>query len=237
MITPSSNNDFHSFGTYFRFRLRSQLKYLIISSALNIFILPLYIFNVLITVKSKYEYEVYGLYSQSSFNTFTGQFQTLSAIALFFLTIFSAVKVFDYCVRSERTDTFGGLPVTLRGRFFADLLSGYISRVAPMIPCAVFAMIMSAPIQNIFVKIPSVLPPEEPDGIMVKAFAEMIIALLVTYTFAYLLSVIITICCGKASSSVTYTILSAIVLIVGSVAAIGFGMESQVGAGTFDDAF
>ena len=238
MITPSSNNSSSSgFGTYFKFRLRSQLKYMIICFVLNMFMLPLFAVNVLIFVKSKYEYELNGVYLQSQFNTLTSGFQTLSALALFFLTIFSATKVFDYCVKSNRTDTFGGLPVTLRGRFFADLLSGYISRVAPMIPCAVFAMTMSVSIEDRYLKLQEVMPYWIfIEGSMVKAFAELVITLIITYTFAYLISVIITVCCGKISSSVTYTSLVTAGLLVASVSAIGSLIEFQLGAGYFGDA-
>ena len=227
MITPNSNKG--SFGTYFKFRLRSQLGYMIVSFVLNIFMLPLFAVNVFVTVKNKYEHSATPTFS---FTTLTSGFQTVSGIILFLITVFSATKVFDYCVKSERTDTFGGLPVTLRGRFFADLLSGFTSRVAPMIPCAVFAMIMSVPIQNIFVK----MQPDALDGIMIKVFAELIITLLITYTFAYLLSVIITVCCGKTSSSVTYTILVSTGLMAASFAMIGYFTECQLGAGYFGDA-
>lgn len=227
MITPSSNKG--SFGTYFRYRLRSQLKYLIVCSMLNILMLPLYSINVLIMVKSLVSMSPV----MSQFNTLTNGFHTLSALAFFFLTFFSGAAVFDYCVRSERTDTFGGLPITLRDKFFADFLSGYITRVAPLIPCSVFSMIMSVSIESLYSKLPA--ETWSFDGIIIKAFAELNLALFFSYTFAYILSVLITICCGRVSSSRVYTILSSIVLIIGSCAAIGFAMSSRMTTGSFDD--
>ena len=244
MTTQSSNNGSNKsgFGTYFRYRLRSQLKYLTVSFALNLFMLPLFSVNMLIMMKNEYDRlsapmtavgtSVYDL----RLNILTGGLQTVSAIVLLLLTLLSGVKVFDYCVHSERTDTFGGLPVTLRGRFFADLLSGYITRVAPIIPCAVFSLIMSVPIENYYSKL--VTASEEYfDGIVAQAFAELAAALFITYTFAYILSVIITVCCGRTASSVTYTVIVSLGLLVICFSACGFGITSQLIDNSFEKAF
>ena len=232
MITPSSNKS--SFGTYFKFRLRSRLKYLIVSSVLNILMLPLFSINLLILLNSS---SWNGNLFELQYFTFTSELHIISAVAVLFMTLFSGVKVFDYCVKSERTDTYGGLPVTIRGKFFADLLSGYISHVAPIIPCAVFAMIMSVPIQGAFDKFSSSLPAEVLNGSVIRLFAELSAALFLSYTFAYLLSVLVTVCCGKISSSVTYTLLSSLVLIIGGFAVIGFVLECRLGVGEYDTAF
>lgn len=214
------------------------MKYMIVCFTLNIFMLPLFCVNVLITVENKYNYlidpEKFAYDPGLGLGFLTGGLQTISAIALLFLTLFSGAAVFDYCVKSERTDTFGGLPVTLRGRFFADFLSGFVTRVAPIIPCAVFSVIMSVPIEKYYAKIARAS--EFFDGMVTRSFAELSLALLITYTFAYILSVLITICCGKTSSSAAYTAVSTIVLMIGSLAVIGFIAASRMITENFDDA-
>lgn len=235
MTTPSSNKS--SFATYFRYRLRFQFKFLIVSLILNIMALPIFSINILRGMKA--EYEAYTSNSSSmltiQLHSLMGGLEIISALVLFFMILFSGISVFDYCIKGERTDTVGGLPVTLRGRFWADLLSGYISRVAPFILCSVFSIIVSVSTDNWFAKLSEEMSKPVLNGIVIKSFAELIISLFFTYTFAYVLSVLITICCGKGSSSVAYTAVSSVVLIIGGCAASGFIISSQIGAGNFDD--
>ncbi len=225
MITPSSNRS--PFGTYFLYKLRSQLKFLVVSLALNILALPIFSINTLISYKRQYESsltpEIY--LDNDIMLSAAGGLEVISAMAVFAIALIGAVSPFNYCLRSERTDTIGALPVTLKGRFWADFLSGYISRVAPIIPCSVFSMILSVPINGWFNKIVGA----DQGGIMIKAFLELNITFFISCTFAYVLSVLITVCCGKVSSSVSFTIISSIGLIVLSVIAGSFLVLCQTG--------
>ncbi len=231
MITPSSNKS--PFRTYFLYKLRSQSKILIVSLALNILALPIFSINTLINYKKQYEAsltpEIY--LDNNIMLSAMGGLEVISALAIFAIALIGAISPFNYCLRSERTDTIGALPVTLKGRFWADFLSGYISCVAPIIPCSVFSMILSVPINGWFNKIVGA----DQGGIVIKAFLELNIAFFISCTFAYVLSVLITVCCGKVSSTVAFTGVSSIVLIVASVVADGFVKLCQIRSGRIDN--
>lgn len=236
MITPSSNRS--PFGTYFLYKLRSQSKILIVSLALNILALPIFSINTLIGYKSQYEASLQPdtsdslhIYPDNILVSAAGGLEIISALAIFAIALLGALSPFNYCLKSERTDTIGGLPVTLKGRFWADFLSGYISHVAPIIPCSVFSMILSVSINDLFNKISGT----DHGGILIKAFLELNIAFFISCTFAYVLSVLITVCCGKVSSSISFTIISSIGLIVLSFIAETFLGLCQTGSGRYNN--
>lgn len=212
--------------------MRHQIRFLIVTFMLSVLSLGLFSVNTLISMKSKYMSHISaGISVSYNLDVLTNGTAAISAMAVFALALFGAVSAFEYCLKGESTDTYYGLPVTLRGRFWADFLSGYISHVAPLIFCSIFSMIMSVSVDDWNNKLSLLMNNTDQSGVVIQAFAKLNLTLLFSCTFAYLLSVIVTVCCGRVRSSVTYTAVSSIILIITGCAASGFVMSCQLGAG------
>ena len=223
--------------TYFLYRMRHQIRFLIVTFTLNVFGLGLFSVNTLISMKSRYmSYISDGIPVSYNLDVLTNGTAAISAMAVLVLALFGAVSAFDYCLKGESIDTYYGLPVTLRGKFWADFLSGYISHVAPLIPCSIFSMIMSVSVDDWNNKLSLLMNNTDQSGVVIQAFAKLNLTLLFSYTFAYLLSVIVTVCCGRVRSSVTYTAVCSIILMITGCAASGFVMLCQLGAGDIRNA-
>lgn len=213
MTTPSSCNSF--FKKYLVYKLRSQTITFVISLMLNIFSMPMLVLNFSRWVDIQYNSIILGLHgtdrSYTSLFSF-GSIPSICAVALFGMAFLGAVSVFDFCTRRERVDVLGDLPITSRERFTADFLSGYIANVGAFIPCAIFSMIVAAAAsskyENIF--------QNTGDNFFFKYFAQLCIVLFLSYTFAYIWSALVTVCCGKRSSAIIFTIASAVLVLIAS---------------------
>lgn len=180
-----------AFKTYFHYRLRSRLKLTVVTFLLNFWSIVLFSLN----------------YSGSNDNDILIGLAVCAAVVQFALTIIGGTKAFDYCLNKESTDTFFSLPITRGEMFKADFLSGYISHVCTLLPCSFFSMIFACTIYQF-------------GDNYIGEFAELNLTLFLSYTFAYVLSALITICCGRKGSAVKYTLVSAL-LILAIVPTIG----------------
>lgn len=230
MTTPSSNKR-SPFGTYFCYRMRQQSCLAMITLILNILGIGLFSATTLAQIKSQYLDRVNGTSNSVSydFSILSDGLVVLSTIAALALALFGATRAFDYCLKKDHTDTFYGLPVTLREKFRADFLSGFISHVATLIPCSIFSIIISISSDDYYSKLFNLTGYPYESGCMIKIFSELNLTLFFAYMFAYLLSVIITVCCGRTNSSVAFTSLSAIIALFTGCVVNGFVQTCRVG--------
>ncbi len=238
MTTPSSNKK-SPFVTYFGYRMRRQFHFLIVTLMLNVLGIGVFSAASLARIKIRYTAHTTDGYSTIPYElgVLTEGLVMISAIAVLALSLFGAISAFDYCLKNDHTDTFYGLPVTLRGRFWADFLSGYISHVASLLPCSVFSMIVSVSADDLYNKLSLVTTNTDQSGFMIKVFAELNLALFFTYTFAYVLSVIITVCCGRISSSVVFTSLCAVIPLILCGVTGGYVLACRIGVSNFNQFF
>ncbi|MBD5129297.1 MAG: hypothetical protein HDT43_05175 [Ruminococcaceae bacterium] len=123
---------------------------------------------------------------------------------------------FRFFVKRDLTDTLGSLPMTYRQRFWGDFLSGLTAHMLSFIPCSAVGLIITA-IANGSVS----------DGARelsfysshitnlieygaVKTYMSYILLLFVGYMGAYAVSCLVTACCGRTGSAVTYSLISQI---------------------------
>lgn len=206
MTTPSSCKSF--FKPYLLYKLRAQFVPFIISALFNLLTLPL----LAVEVGSSY----WGI-GVPSLGDMLEKTLYFCALAVFLMSITGAARAFNTCVKRDETDTFGALPLTRREHFTADLLSGYIANVGPFFPCAIFAMIMSLFVDKGFNDNLISWGEESADGIVIEWFALMVLALFLLYTFSYITSAFVTVCCGKMSSSIIFTfVVSGLIMIAGA---------------------
>lgn len=204
MTTPSLCKSY--FKTYFLYKLRTQLVTFIISAMFNIISLPLYAGQI---------YSYYSGYDVEGQSDFTIGVLFLSVIILLVMAITGGARAFTVCTKKDHVDLLGSLPLTRKEHFFADFLSGYIVNVGAFIPCAVVTMIIAVCTNKPFMEF--VNASELHNGFIVEYFALVVLAVFLLYTFAYLFSALITVCSGKASMSIVYTIVvSVLMLIIGA---------------------
>lgn len=199
MTTPSLCNSF--FKKYLIYKLRGQLIPFIICSLLNMILLPPLVMSIPGYMNINIPYEL----------------EYLIALAAFFMALTGAPRAFTSCVKANSVDTLGSLPLTRKQIFAADFLSGYIANVAPAIPCSIFTVIFAA-CANARVSEDWGLFKSE--MVYFKFFTIVALALFGAYSFAYILSVFVTVCCGKTSSSIIFSILITVLLMIVSA---GFG--------------
>lgn len=202
MTEQSSCKSF--FGTYLRYRIKSQRTNLILSCILNLLTLPLFIVGYISSQNNEYSQLYY-------FGTF---FSILCGVFLIVLAVIGAIFSFDFYHRKDLTDTIGCLPLTYGQRFFGDLLGGYIANVLPSVPIGLAAAVFAAVYKG--------FEEFDPDrGITKLGFIlGMAVSLFFALTFTYLFAVLIVSACGKVLHSVLFTVFG-IAVLTGTVAGIG----------------
>lgn len=199
MTAQSSSKSF--FWTYLKYRLGALKLNFVMCCILNVLALPLFAISA---------NEGFG--GAISELALTGRvFSTMCIIALSLIAIFNAVLSFDYYNKKDMTDTIGVLPLTSRGRFFADLLAGYSVNIVPLVPCGIFCAVIFGNMQGKFIDIAEIEGGVS-DFRMASLGIIFAVTLFLIVTFAYLFSVLITCCCGKAFHSVVFSVLGIAVL-------------------------
>lgn len=199
MTAQSSSKSF--FGTYLKYRLGAMKLNLIMCCILNVLGLPLYA----LAARNGFVWAV------SEFTMFGRVFSMLCIAALPAAAIMNAAVSFDYYNKKDLTDTIGVLPLTHQQRFFADLLAGYITNAAPIIPCGIFCAVMLSGTQAKFEEFHQVT-----NGAcnfrMATVGVVIAVSLFLIVSFAYLFSVLISSCCGKFFHSVIFSVIGATIL-------------------------
>ncbi|MBD5129299.1 MAG: hypothetical protein HDT43_05185 [Ruminococcaceae bacterium] len=196
MTAPSSSKK-SFFREYFLYRLKEQLRGLIICLICNLFVLPFRAPEIYSSFGRIYNNP--GWLSYHSYDVG----EPISAICvavLLIMPIIGAVNAFSGCNRRKYTDMLGGLPLTNKERFWGDFLSGYTAYVAPVIPAGVFALIMSFPTQSTLDRL-DMMYGYEPSFKCVLFAVGMVLSALVLLTFLYIVSTIAVVSCGRPVQS------------------------------------
>lgn len=189
------------FGAYLKYRLGVMKLNFVMCCILNVLALPLY------AVAANVGFG--GIVSE--FAAFGRVFSIMCISALPAIAIFNAVTSFDYYHKKDMTDTIGVLPLTHRERFFADLLAGYVTNVAPLILCGIFCTVIFGTMQNKFMEFAHI-EVGACDFRMVSLGIVIAVTLFLIVSFAYLFTVLISVCCGKVFHSVIFPVVGMAVL-------------------------
>lgn len=215
MTAQSSSKSF--FGTYLKYRLCEMKLNLVMCCILNVLGLPLYAVAANVGFGG-------GI---SEFAMTARVFSTMCIIALPAAAMFNAIASFDYYHKKDLTDTIGVLPLSFKERFFADLLAGYAINVLPVIPCGIFAVIALGNTQEKFRRFHNAF--FEDSFKMASVGAIIVMTLLVIITFAYLFTVLTSVCCGKVYHTVVFTLFGMAVLPLLSYGLVRSFINSVVG--------
>lgn len=210
MTAPSSCKK-SFFREYLFFRLNALKASFITSCVFGVMTLPLFTFAMSVTLRRMYEKTP----RSETFNGYVEFFVLFCGAGLLIMSFLGAPLSFSICNRRSRTDMLGGLPVTHRERFWGDLLGGYIAHVAPVIPAGLVSVMISFGAQSWLNKLDADFPPT---AACVTFIAGMALSIFVLLTFCYIVSTVVTVCCGKAVQSV---MLSAVTTVVCSLLAVG----------------
>lgn len=188
------------FVTYLKYRLGLLKINFVMCCILNVLGLPLYAAAANVGFGG----------GVSEFAMTARVFSMMIIASLPAIAMFNAIASFDYYHKKDLTDTIGVLPLTHRQRFFADLLAGYAVNVAPIIPCGIFCVIALGNTQGKLVFFHHISI--DCSFKMASVGAIIVMTLLVIITFAYLLTVLINICCGKIFHTVIFSLFAMAVL-------------------------
>lgn len=193
------------FKRYLLYRIKSQKANLILSVILNIFALPLFFMGQISGITDDYSTLYY-------FGTYFG---IICGIFLIVLAVVGAVFSFEFYYRKNLTDTVGCLPLTYKQRFWGDLLAGYITNVAAVIPVGLItAAVMGADSRFGYIT------EYDYSGTLFQFMLSIAASLIFALTFIYLLSVLIISACGNILQSVLFSIFG-IAALCGTAAGLG----------------
>jgi len=208
--TPDSRSPQKSFfKRYLKYSLGANRVYLLISlicSAMSVLVFV----AIFTAYKSKPHYfngEGMNFYTVVEFAKF---FASAAVWGQYVLCITGGIRCFQHLTRKNKTDTLMCLPLTHSNRFWGDLLTGYLTTAAPLLPCGILGVIAA------FIARKTGTLPEN----LVEFAIVFNATLFFVMTFAYLLSVLAASLCGNcAGGNVTALLLA--VLSVGISAAWG----------------
>lgn len=194
------------FGKYLRYRLGRMKSFLLVGAILNLVILPLQSLAMIIRVNRLYNINVNGTSNPMNFTamvyiTIIGVFAAIIGLAF---TMVCAVSSYGYFIKKESVDTLGVLALTYRQRFWGDFLSGLIPCVGTFVPCALVGAIFTSVAQN---KLNAFTIDDKYIDIM-PFFLGMTLTFFFTYLFIYLLTTLAAVCCGRISSTITFSVIS-----------------------------
>lgn len=122
-------------------------------------------------------------------------------IGHYVLCITGGVRSFEYLNRANKTDTLMCLPLTGSQRFWGDLLTGYLTTAAPIIPCGAIGVAAVA----------VSLSTEKMQGEAVQFALVFSGTMFFVMTFAYLLSVLAASLCGNRAGGIITAVLFAVI--------------------------
>jgi len=134
----------------------------------------------------------------------------LCVYTVMILAVTGAAASFVYFNKKEFTDTLGVLPLSHRERFWGDFFGDYIANVAPFIPCALIAAVMFAVTQNNYAII-AARSGGVPTENYVKFIVGLSLSLLFVYTFAYVISALVTSIFGRFMFAEMFSVIGSVV--------------------------
>lgn len=196
-VNSSKGSSKGLFGTYFKYRLGVMKINFVMCCILNVLGLPLY------AVAANMGFG--GV--DSEFAVTARVFSMICILALPLIAIFNALSSFDYYHKKDLTDTIGALSISHKERFFADLLVGLIVNAVPVIPCGIICAIIMGGAQGRLDAL------ERAENIFLAGVGfEIAATVLFIVIFAYLFTVLTSVCCGKAFHSAVFSVIAIITL-------------------------
>lgn len=214
----SFKGSFVPFLTYLKYRLGLLKINFVMCCILNVLGLPLYAAAANVGFGG----------GVSEFAMTARVFSTICVAALPVIAMFNAISAFDYYHKKDLTDTIGALPLSFRERFFADLLAGYAINVLPVIPCGIACVIALGNTQRKFRGFHHAFS-DNCRFRMASVGAIIVMALIVIITFAYLFTVLTSVCCGKVYHTVIFSLFGMAVLPLLSYGLVRSFINSVVG--------
>ncbi len=226
------------FLSYIRYNLKTNRVQIIVFAIMNFIILLLpYLMNMGLFFK------VYNHIKRNDFSfiiqdLWTSFFISVRLIiialmiAIIMFTIISA-KSFKYYYNRAMMDTLGCLPLSYKERFWGDYLSGLLVNMISFVPFGVISLIMtiiSAPFEK------KILNYSNSKEIMPSNFMNVFITVFLTYIAIHAITVFVTSCCGKLSSSIVYSFVTMLILpgiftsfgLVGYSEVLGINMLNEI---------
>lgn len=203
------------FGKYFMYKLRVFRGLAIAAAVLNCaaLLLPAVdFFNKFADAANHNDYYIPDN-GDSMFITFA------AAAAMMVIIAITPVLSFKYYNNRAAIDTLGCLPLSYRERFFGDFLSGLAANLITFIPFSIIGAAIVAAIQNTYLKQLQELCRahgysyviESVNDELLKVYAGFAIMLFLEYIGTYVISTFVTSCCGRAGSSILYSVITLIV--------------------------
>lgn len=205
------------FVTYLKYRLGLLKINFVMCCILNVLGLPLY------SIAANVGFG--GGISEVAMTTRV--FSTICIVALPVIAMFNAAASFDYYYKKDLTDTIGALPLSFKERFFADLLAGYAVNIVPLIPCGIACVIALGNTKEKLIRFHHVFPDDRFK--MTDVGAIIVFALLVIITFAYLFTVLTSVCCGKVFHTGVFSLFGMAILPLLSYGLVRCFVNSVVG--------
>ncbi len=194
---------------YFFYRLKLLRTPFILSIIFSLLSVPLLMGTLapLVTLNDEPFSQAYVNASQTA--AFGMIISAVSFGILFFIMLLLAPMSFSYFNRKDMADMYGALPLTACQRFWADFFAGLVSGLLPFVICALGSM----PFVSVFAKDSMFYTSSSTDPNKAAALLlQMIIAAMVFYAGVYILSTLITVCCGGFSGSVLFSLLAIVLL-------------------------
>ncbi len=187
MTKTNSTADF--FSRYLKNRLYGRKLTALISAALGL--LSFFMYSIVMLNMGKIdETDVDKVYDASRLSGNLYMLVTVMFIAAAVLTVYAAFESFDFYLKPHYTDMYGSLPINHKYRFFADLISGYVTSVLPF---SVFTL-LSIPITASFAK-------NQGGEIYTELYGYSVLTLILGLTFLYALSVLAASITGRKLSA------------------------------------
>lgn len=190
---PLEINKNSPFWINFMIGIKNNKKVLIITSILQLISMPvLMMVSVSNEVSDKSSFMNAGIYSVVA---------VFALAVCVFMGISIALTNFSYLYKKSQVDMIYSLPVSIKDRFFSDLLSGFAVYTGPYTG----AMLLTLLIHGV-----SLLRFDEWREASSDITPEMIkvmFAGLLIMTFLYILSILVTTCCGTLFESAAYIVI------------------------------
>lgn len=186
------------FKSYLFYRIKQNSTFLVLCCILNILALPLFAISMNSGLKSL----VTDFYQVSKF------LSIVMIMALLIPAVLGALISYDFYTKKNLSDTIGSLPLSFKERFWADFLSGYITNVAPVIPCGIISVCILAASQGKFKVFCENHDAKEIPNLAAIG-AALFFTVFIVLTFAYILTTVVVSSCGKPVSAALFTVIAA----------------------------
>ena len=238
MTAQNSISKRSCFGSYFRYKLVKNKNLLILSFILSLLAIPLFAVCCCVCTGILNDFIKIGVYDPDNVHEVLGTVDTVivsgtfiaaaSCVILLVMTFVVSNTMFSYNLRKCDGDMYLSLPLTATQRFFADLLSGSIICILPvLLTGAVSAVVTSVSGIALSDKITEVFNNGDcsaavesfyssVNSILYKNVAGVILYLMIVsviiLTLVYAFCVMINACAGRTADSVIYSVLGMVVI-------------------------